>query len=110
MLCVDRKVIHKAFNNDKSLARVRFDDQARETYEQHEVRRTDYQDMRANHTIKNYHHHFEVEKRPKLPLTLFRKRDKPSRGKIIAIFPDSIILANRQAIQKHCFSIQRRNF
>lgn len=56
----DRKLVHGAFKNDRAPSRVRFDDEATETYEQHEVRRRDYQDMRADHTIKNYHHHFEV--------------------------------------------------
>ena len=56
----DRKLVHGAFKNDRGPSRVRFDDEATETYEQHEVRRRDYQDMRADHTIKNYHHHFEV--------------------------------------------------
>lgn len=61
----DRKIIHSVFKDVKTKTlsdpkRVRFSDSKKETYEQHDIRKADYQNLRANHTLKNYHLHFKV--------------------------------------------------
>ncbi|CAG5104864.1 Oidioi.mRNA.OKI2018_I69.chr1.g1616.t1.cds [Oikopleura dioica] len=89
----ERMRIHRVFDSVKTkenskparMRRVRFPDAQTETFEQHNTRKRDYTDMRANHTLKNYHLHFKeiseifsAERGQKRDFSKFKYPGKPS--------------------------------